>query len=317
MGKTIPDRDNKFRKVTFFSNLVWIFIVLFLIQCISSNKVHAITAPFTDTMERGTGNWEFNTPWDIVEDPLDPYNHCWTDSPGTSYDNNQDITLTTHILLAGLSRPVLTFWQMSKLAEADYGYVEVSKDGGNKWATLWKTSGAENKWNWERIDLSNYLETEIILRFRLVTNGSVQADGWYIDDIRIEETSAPSFPYPFEDDLESGTGNWITGPWGEKAIIGHDQTNCLTDSPAGNYPYRSNHPHNNYQIRLIMANTIDLTRAINPQLSFWHKYSFYHCSNEADYGQIFVSDSYGLNGTWKSVGVYNKSPDRVRLSFSE
>jgi hypothetical protein len=40
-------------------------------------------------------------------------------------------------------------------------------------------------WVKEEMNLSPYMGSQILLRFLLRADGSIQADGWYVDDINI------------------------------------------------------------------------------------------------------------------------------------
>jgi hypothetical protein len=107
----------------------------------------------------------------------------------------------------------------------DYGYVEVSTDGGLTWTILetpltttdnpygnsfgpgYTGSSASfpgadaDGWISESLDLSAYAGQEILLRFEMVTDDAVNQPGLAIDNIRIEAIR-------FYDDAEAGDGDW-------------------------------------------------------------------------------------------------------------
>ena len=123
--------------------------------------------PFVDNMEGGTASWEWSSPWGQVTTTAHSTTTSWADSPLGSYDDSVDTSLTTFISLIEADSPVLTFWHRLQLVQAeDYGYVEVSPDGGANWDELLRVTGTED-WNQERIDLNTYRGMVVGLRFRL------------------------------------------------------------------------------------------------------------------------------------------------------
>ena len=252
--------------------------------------------PFFDDMEYpDSGNWNFNPPWNYATEASHSGDYSITDSPGGDYANNVNIsvTLSVGIDLSGAVMPVLTFWHRYSLeTNYDYGYVDVSTDLGQNWSTIYFVTGHHTDWKEEKIDLTPYsLLADVRIRFRLQTNGSSTYDGWYIDDVSIDETTA-TISYPFFDDMESGTDNWLTSSW-ELAMPGHSPDNCLTDSPEGKTP-----DYVKIHTSLTLANTIDLGSTENPQLTFWHHY---HMSSSYP-GYVEVSTDRGR--TYTTLATY-------------
>lgn len=135
-------------------------------------------------------------------------------------DSNTRLTRTFD--LSGVSSATLTYWTWYDIeADWDYGYVEVSTDGGASW-TILQTPHSSNEnptgnaygpgytgqsgengpiWVEERIDLSTYTGQEVLVRFEYVTDDAVNRSGWSIDDISIPEID-------FFDDAENGANGW-------------------------------------------------------------------------------------------------------------
>jgi immune inhibitor A len=105
----------------------------------------------------------------------------------------------------------------------DYGYVEVSTDGGSTWATVSGNittmgnpngnnpegngiTGNSGGWSSASFDLTGYAGQTVILKFRYETDGTVNWAGWAIDDISISEIG-------FFDDVEAGDGDWSSHRW--------------------------------------------------------------------------------------------------------
>ncbi len=127
-----------------------------------------------------------------------------TDSPTGSYGNNlnKSITLTGTVDLTGKIFAQLNFWSKWDL-ELDYDYVQVkiSTNGGTTWKPLCGKytnagtsdqilnsplyDGTQTAWVKEEIDLSDYLNSVIKLRFTLVSDANTTADGFYFDDVEV------------------------------------------------------------------------------------------------------------------------------------
>jgi hypothetical protein len=242
---------------------------------------------FFDNFECGTGKWTLSgEDWGLTESAFHGGNSSLTDSPYGPYPNNANsiATLKHSIDLSSATKPVLTFWHKLWLESYDYVYVEVSKDGGFNWQTVYELYSDEYRstWTQKTIDLSPYIGERVKIRFRLLETSYDVSDGWYIDDVEVRERDAVStLPYPFFDDFEAGLENW--------SISGEDWTRIntevlggnyvITDSPDGNYPSNAN-------TTLTTAGLIDLSSATFPVLTFWHKYSIQ--SYDYIYVEVFL-----------------------------
>jgi hypothetical protein len=157
----------------------------------------AATLPFYDGFENGLANWLPGGSWGLTTAHYASPGHAATDSPGSFYTNNTDsaLALAVSLDLSGATRPALSFQHQYALeAGFDFGYVEVSTNGGSAWlapavAAYTGNLGAMSR---EQLDLSAYTGvTALRLRFRIVTDLSVVMDGWYVDDVRVAEAPAP------------------------------------------------------------------------------------------------------------------------------
>ena len=119
------------------------------------------TPVFSDDMETGTGKWTAQAPWGLTTSDYHSYSHAWTDSPGTLYANYLNISLKTtnpiHIPTT-LSDPALIFSHKYELEEGyDWGYVEVSNNGGSTWTQLGgRYSGTNMTWHKGERSLVSY-----------------------------------------------------------------------------------------------------------------------------------------------------------------
>jgi choice-of-anchor B domain-containing protein len=118
-----------------------------------------------------------------------------TDSPFGSYDINTVSTATLPAVILD-AQPMLQFKHIAIVAFADFAFLEISKNHRASFTVLktynmtqraeWQDNTADpGDWVTQTFDLSAYAGDTVNVRFRLVTNGTVNADGWYIDDIYI------------------------------------------------------------------------------------------------------------------------------------
>ncbi|NLE75156.1 MAG: hypothetical protein GX605_00195 [Chloroflexi bacterium] len=139
--------------------------------------------------------------------------------------DDRNMTLTRPVDLSGLSRATLTFSTWYHIEDGwDFGYVEVSEDGGQTWRVLRGASssdknpvgnsfgpgytgvsggrkGDEPRWLDERVDLSPYAGQEVLLRFEYITDDAQNAPGWALDAIAIPELG-------FADNAEQPDSGW-------------------------------------------------------------------------------------------------------------
>ena len=152
---------------------------------------------FSDDAENGTGNWTADSPWGTTTSTYHSGSTSFTDSPSGNYSNstNASLTLTNSITLSSTGSPTLTFWhKYSTESGYDYGYVEISTNGGTTWTHLASYNGTLSTWTQVSISLSSYAGQSIKIRFRLQTDGGVVDDGWYIDDIVVSPIAIDSAP---------------------------------------------------------------------------------------------------------------------------
>ena len=134
-----------------------------------------------------------------------------------------DATLTREVDLSRVQQATLTFRTWFDIErDFDFAYVMASRDGGRTWSTLAgreakiddplgigfgpaysgrSGGGDEAVWVDERIDLSAYVGSRILLRFEYITDSGLNRPGWAIDDIAVPEIG-------FFDDAEEDAGGW-------------------------------------------------------------------------------------------------------------
>lgn len=165
---------------------------------------------FIDTTSNPLNYWTVtatpSTPfWEATTTTFYSSPVSFTDSKNGNYSNNATVimTMTNPIDLIGYSNPRLSFWTKWDIENNwDYGQVEISTNNGTTWTPLAGRytnlgtgsfqpngqplyDGAQTNWVREEINLSSYNYNQVKLRFKLRTDGSVQRDGWYLDDIAV------------------------------------------------------------------------------------------------------------------------------------
>jgi len=175
---------------------------------------------FADTTNNPSTLWTITgTPasapkWAATTTSYNSAPNSYTDSPAGNYSASSTVTmtLTNPINLIGYTNPRLTFYTKYDVENGwDYGQVEISTNNGSTWIPLQGKytnpgtgsfqpageplyDGTIGEWVREEISLASYLGNQVKIRFELKSDGSVQQDGWYIDDIGILYYSIPINP---------------------------------------------------------------------------------------------------------------------------
>ncbi|UJF34590.1 immunoglobulin-like domain-containing protein [Paenibacillus hexagrammi] len=165
-------------------------------------------------------SWEYGTP-DYENGPVSANSgsKAWGTNLSGNYLDNEDSYLVSGPIDASgtVVNKLLISASMWEQTESgyDYGYLDVSKDGGQTWDTVYKSTsdseyseGEEVEWeeelppttgtvSWKKhifeLDPS-YAVSNLKLRFHLTSDGSVSEPGVYVDDVAV---------YVLKDTLES------------------------------------------------------------------------------------------------------------------
>jgi carboxypeptidase T len=149
---------------------------------------------FSDDFESGLSGWSFGgtfDTWGLTTSSCQSMSHSLTESPNGLYVNGNDTwAALAHGLDVSLcSQAALVFWHDHRFEpDFDSAWVEVSVDEGMHWKRLGKPfSGSSGGWVREVRRLTEWCGTSesIDIRFRLITDGSVDDDGWSIDDVLV------------------------------------------------------------------------------------------------------------------------------------
>jgi carboxypeptidase T len=150
--------------------------------------LYPLCSLMNDDVESGAQGWTTQGGWGITQEQAHSPTHAWTESPGGPYADNVDASLTSPVLELGAMDGVqLSFWQKYDTeANYDLARVEYSVDGGATWTTAAMYSGQLAGWLQVEIPLPALdSQPQARIRFRLTSDNSVNADGWYVDDIHL------------------------------------------------------------------------------------------------------------------------------------
>jgi hypothetical protein len=159
---------------------------------------------FINTAEEGMLGWVPGD-WGTTNTTFVSPENSFADSPNGNYPANADNAMITQhtIDLSGLDRVFLEYysrWDIEK--NWDFAQVLIATDGTN-WEPLQAPrmrsgsgqgvqtagepgyDGTQIDWVKESIDISDFANQPVSLKFQFQSDGFVEADGWYLDDIRI------------------------------------------------------------------------------------------------------------------------------------
>lgn len=144
------------------------------------------------------------TEWRVVADPENEGNDVFWGGVGSLGDK----FMIKPLDLSGVQGAELTFDTWYDIEESwDYGFVQVSTDGGETWTSLANDNtrddldpnahpkvvanvpgftGTSGGWTRETFDLSAYDGQDILLAFRYVTDWAAEEAGWYVDNVRVD-----------------------------------------------------------------------------------------------------------------------------------
>ena len=155
---------------------------------------------FEDTIEEGNRGWITEGTWGITNQRSASATRSWTDSPAGNYAVNTNSSLISPLFdLTGLSEVTLSFSQSYDLrvANLDFGIVEVSTDDGVSWRRVASVTGTIPQFTGPggqplpesfvqaRVRLRGLdRQSRARVRFSIQTVSNI-GDGWYIDDIKL------------------------------------------------------------------------------------------------------------------------------------
>jgi hypothetical protein len=165
-------------------------------------KIFGTTTSLLDDPCSQLANWT-TTNWAITSSSYVSAPSSITDSPSGNYGNNttKTITLAQPVVIPETPYAHLSFWAKWDI-ESGWDYVQllVKPTNGLTWTPLagkYTKAGGSNQlqgqplydgtmdWVKEEIDLTAYTGTSLQMRFVLISDGAVTADGFYFDDVKV------------------------------------------------------------------------------------------------------------------------------------
>ena len=166
---------------------------------------------FEDESDNYSDYWTIDSSWSETFEEYNSPQTSITDSPYSNYSNNalETINLLNDINLSGYSYAEINFnakWNIE--SGYDYVQIEISNNGGASWEPQcgkYTRKGVEtqedaldeplydgNQGDWvnESILLTDYIDQEISIRFKLKSDGGLRRDGFYYDDFKIKALSS-------------------------------------------------------------------------------------------------------------------------------
>lgn len=158
---------------------------------------------FEDDFESGLDNWTLTGSWGLSDSEFYTATHSLSDSPYNWYwgQSETSATMANGVSLVGYVHILLEFNFMHGLGSGDEVLCEISTNDFQSYDVL----ATYTYWDWKpwkraSISLESYKDnTNVKIRFRLVTNESEDGDGVYVDDFTIkgyyDETLIETIPY--------------------------------------------------------------------------------------------------------------------------
>ncbi|MEW6279791.1 MAG: hypothetical protein AB1758_14280, partial [Candidatus Eremiobacterota bacterium] len=138
------------------------------------------------SLEQSVRDWQPEGTWGRVRPSMWAFRQVWQDSPDGKYAPNSNSSLTAPPMsLVGLKEARLRFWCDYSLESGyDHVHVEASRDGGRNWDRLKSYSGFGVRRPRE-VDLADYLGQNVLVRFRLQSDGSHEKGGFSLGQLTL------------------------------------------------------------------------------------------------------------------------------------
>ncbi|MCF7919520.1 MAG: T9SS type A sorting domain-containing protein [Candidatus Cloacimonetes bacterium] len=141
---------------------------------------------FNEDWSGDFSQWSVEGDWYIGYDE-DAGRNFAKDTPNDFYANESEVVLTTsHFfnLFGGSELSLIVDQKYHTEHEEDFCIVEISLNDGNNWIELSSISGV-NDWDTKYYDLSSYADNYMWIRFRLITDDTVDDPGWWLGNIKL------------------------------------------------------------------------------------------------------------------------------------
>ncbi len=157
-----------------------------------STTIHA--SNLIDDFESNLYKWTPDTCWDITISSASSGSASLRNTTKSFYDINVNswIEFNFPFDLSKFTEAHLSFWTKYYIeTEKDFGYIEVSTDGGQNWIQLGNAfTGVQASWKKDTRSLNNFCGTgfdDVKVRFHFISDSVAghPSLGWFIDDVKI------------------------------------------------------------------------------------------------------------------------------------
>ena len=258
-------------------------------------------------------NWTSAGGWNTTATKYVSPPTSFTDSPSGNYSNNITATLVYDSLinLDGILGAVLEFdsqWAIE--SDWDYGQIQLSTNNGTSWIPIEGQftnagtgsfqpngeplyDGIQSTWIHEIIDISEYADNNILLRFLLRTDASLNEDGWYIDNIKL---TTYNFNFSLSVMIQDG--------WNMVSVPGVHPTNQNV-----NTWWQNRDPLADVYRWIGSYQSVSITE---PSQGYWMLHTganTYNTGDEWPAGgiQIVSHDPISISTGWNMIGAYDQS----------
>jgi len=157
---------------------------------------------FSDDMESGEGEWTHSGTydnWHLTEHKSNSPTHSWYCGVENiwHYLNQNDLSLVSPYFIVSQDSILSFYHQYNLETNWDYTYAEI-ENGSGWWQTLDEYNGLQSTWSQEAFSLASLQGQTVRVRFRLVSDYSTYAEGWYIDDVWVSMTGINDLNTPEE-----------------------------------------------------------------------------------------------------------------------
>jgi len=213
-------------------------------------------------------------------------------------------------------------WKHIESVSWDWARLDVTKDGGTTWITVWGPIGGvtDTAYSQQTVLLdASYNVSNFQFRFYFKSDTSVQYEGWYVDDIGLVSLPVPPPTTVFSTNFDSNNGGFtVSGTtsfaWGAPTSgpgAPYSAPNVWATNLSGDY--------NSNESGWITSPVINLSgySTLAPTISFWHWNDIE--STSYDWGAVEVTKDGGT--TWTDVSgkigdVSSWSPKSIQLDPS-
>ncbi|MEX2596864.1 MAG: PKD domain-containing protein [Salibacteraceae bacterium] len=175
-------------------------IYLSFLMVLSTITAQSQTVVFSDDFESGLGSWTVTGQWGLSTNQAFNGSNSLSDSPSGLYLNQQTTyaTMSNSVdLSSALDANVAMKVKFDIENGFDYCYLEMSGNNGSTWTTLHTFNGENNLANWNNLEVNagGFVgNSQVKIRFRFYTDAAYQADGIYVDSLRIVSDTVDNAP---------------------------------------------------------------------------------------------------------------------------